>query len=210
MKGLMHHVPTNDDITNVLKEFTVDFLLKGFGYLIKSLHTQLIYNVELQIDTSHFFWLLTYFLKFAAQLELDLEFVNQVFTFEIISYLTYEGVYLCEQIQLADKINTNDLQSCLRRLHLVCFLFIFILHLNFAVKILILLYFQVVTAIREFIQTIDIYKKITHLTDEDQAQLIKLQIRICSAEDLRCLFVLLLRHYQPEIHSKQFLQVSQF
>lgn len=127
MKGLMHHIPTDDDITIVLKEFTVDFLLKGFGYLIKSLHTQLVYNLHLHIDTSHFFWLLTYFLKFAAQLELDLEFVNEVFTFEIISYLTYEGVNLCEQIQLADKINKNDLQSCLRRLHLVRIIFIFYL-----------------------------------------------------------------------------------
>ncbi|XP_077292817.1 LOW QUALITY PROTEIN: timeless [Arctopsyche grandis] len=182
VKGLMHHIPTDDDITNVLKEFTVDFLLKGYGALIKALHAQLLHNAHLQIDTSHFFWLLTYFLKFAAQLELDLEFVNQVLSFEIIAYLTFEGVNLCEQIQLADKINKIDLQSCLRRLHLA------------------------VTAIREFIQTIEIYKKISHLTDEDRVQLVKLQMCISSIKDLRCLLILLLRHYQPDIHSKQYLQ----
>lgn len=115
----MNQIPTDDDITNVLKEFTVDFLLKGYGPLVKSLHDHLLHNAHLQIDTSHFFWLLTYFLKFAAQLELDLEFINQVLSFEIIAYLTFEGVNLCEQIQLADKVNKNDLQSCLRRLHLV-------------------------------------------------------------------------------------------
>ena len=29
MKALDHHVPTDDDIADLLKEFTVDFLLKG-------------------------------------------------------------------------------------------------------------------------------------------------------------------------------------
>lgn len=38
----MHHVPTDDDISHILKEFTVDFLLKGYGYLVHELHTQLL------------------------------------------------------------------------------------------------------------------------------------------------------------------------
>jgi timeless protein len=29
VKALVHHVPTDDDIADLLKEFTVDFLLKG-------------------------------------------------------------------------------------------------------------------------------------------------------------------------------------
>lgn len=77
----------------------------------------------IQIDTSHFFWLITYFLKFTAQLEMDLEHIKFVLSFDIISYLTYEGVSLCEELEL---INANqdgmDNKSCLRRMHLVSFL----------------------------------------------------------------------------------------
>lgn len=42
MKGLIHHTPTDEDISNILKEFTVDFLLKGYGYLVQELHLQLL------------------------------------------------------------------------------------------------------------------------------------------------------------------------
>lgn len=100
MKGLIHHSPTDDDISNILKEFTVDFLLKGYGMLVADLHSKLLSDIQLSIDTSHFFWLVTYFLKFAAQLELDLEHISTVLSFEVISYLTFEGVSLCEQLEL--------------------------------------------------------------------------------------------------------------
>jgi hypothetical protein len=42
MKGLPHHIPTDEDISNILKEFTVDFLLKGYGFLVQELHAQLL------------------------------------------------------------------------------------------------------------------------------------------------------------------------
>lgn len=47
MKGLLHHAPTNEDISNILKEFTVDFLLKGYGYLVQDLHSKLLSEVDL-------------------------------------------------------------------------------------------------------------------------------------------------------------------
>ncbi|EDO63569.1 AGAP008288-PA [Anopheles gambiae str. PEST] len=182
MKGLMHHVPTDDDISHILKEFTVDFLLKGYGYLVHELHTQLLSDLQVQIDTSHFFWLVTYFLKFATQLELDLEHINSVLSFDIISYLTYEGVMLCEQLEQLSRATETDIKPCLRRIHLV------------------------VTAIREFLQALDTYKKSTHLTKEDKEKLKLLQLQISCTEDLRCLFVLLLRCYNPNIQSRQYLQ----
>uniref|UniRef100_A0A182K6R2 Timeless n=1 Tax=Anopheles christyi TaxID=43041 RepID=A0A182K6R2_9DIPT len=182
MKGLMHHVPTDDDISHILKEFTVDFLLKGYGYLVHELHTQLLSDLQVQIDTSHFFWLVTYFLKFATQLELDLEHINSVLSYDIISYLTYEGVMLCEQLEQTSRATETDIKPCLRRIHLV------------------------VTAIREFLQALDTYKKSTHLTKEDKEKLKLLQLQISGTEDLRCLFVLLLRCYNPNIQSRQYLQ----
>lgn len=71
------------------------------------------------MDKSHFFWLVTYFLKFAAQLELDLDNVSSVFSFDIISYLTYEGVTTCEELELLKLQPGSDLKPCLRRSHLV-------------------------------------------------------------------------------------------
>lgn len=93
---------------------------------------------------------------------------------------------------------------------------------------------QVVTSIREFIQAVEAYKKITHLTEEDRNHLLRLQckllihlsvtffksyvlevllifkyffpVQIAEVHDLRGLFVLLLRHYNPALQSHQFLQ----
>uniref|UniRef100_A0A6B2E730 Putative dna topoisomerase i-interacting protein n=1 Tax=Phlebotomus kandelakii TaxID=1109342 RepID=A0A6B2E730_9DIPT len=181
MKGLLYHTPTDEDISNILKEFTVDFLLKGYGCLVQELHAQLLTDLQVQIDTSHFFWLVTYFLRFAAQLELDLEHINSVLSFEIVSYLTYEGVSLCEQLDLATKQQSPDLKPCLRRMHLV------------------------VTAIREFLQALDTYKKISHLNDEDKEHLRFLQLQIGATEDIKSLFMLLLGRFNPELQSKQYL-----
>ncbi|XP_059048859.1 protein timeless isoform X2 [Achroia grisella] len=182
VQGLSHKTPTDDDISNIMKEFTVDFLLKGYNSLVQTLHSQIITNMQLEIDTSHFFWLVTYFLKFATQIELDLEHISSVLSYDIVSYLTAEGVNLCEQFELSIKLDGNNLKPSIRRLHLV------------------------VTAIREFVQAIEVYKKIAHMCKEDQDALLKLQIKMCETEDLRCLLVLLLRHYDPKYHTKQYLQ----
>ncbi|KAH8412080.1 hypothetical protein KR222_008714 [Zaprionus bogoriensis] len=182
MKGLVQHTPTDDDISNLLKEFTVDFLLKGYNYLVEELHMQLMSNAKVPIDTSHFFWLVTYFLKFAAQLELDMEHIDTILTYDVLSYLTYEGVSLCEQLELNARQEGSDLKPYLRRMHLV------------------------VTAIREFLQAIETYNKVTHLSEDDRQHLRQLQLQIAATTDLRCLFVLLLRRFNPSIHSKQYLQ----
>ncbi|KAJ0181807.1 hypothetical protein K1T71_002529 [Dendrolimus kikuchii] len=182
VQGLSHKTPTDDDISNVLKEFTVDFLLKGYNSLVQTLHNQILTNMQLEIDTSHFFWLVTYFLKFATQIELDVEHVNSVLSYDIVSYLTAEGVSLCEQFELAVKLDGNDLTPNIRRIHLV------------------------VTAIRELVHGIEVYRKLSHICKDDKDVLMKLQIKMCETEELRSLLVLLLRHYNPKYHSKQYLQ----
>lgn len=182
MKGLIHHTPSDEDISQILKEFTVDFLLKGYGFLVQELHTQLLTDLQLSIDTSHFFWLVTYFLKFAAQLELDLEHISSVLCFDIVSYLTYEGVNLCEQLELISRQGGENLKPYLRRIHLV------------------------VTAIREFLQALESYKRSSHLSPEDKDHINRLQMQISGTNDLRHLFVLLLRCYNPNLQSRQYLQ----
>lgn len=64
-----------------------------------------------------------------------------------------------------------------------------------------------VTAVREIIQAIEAYKKFPHVCEEDQQALIQLQTKMCETEELRSLLVLLLRHFNPKYHSKQYLQV---
>lgn len=115
----MHKTPTDEDISNVLKEFTVDFLLKGYNSLVQTLLNQIMTNQCLEIDISHFFWLVAYFLKFAIQIELDMEHICSILSYDIISYMTSQGVLLCEQFELSIKFNRNDLKPCLRRLQLV-------------------------------------------------------------------------------------------
>ncbi|KAL3281157.1 hypothetical protein HHI36_004375 [Cryptolaemus montrouzieri] len=182
MKGLMHHLPTDEDISNVLKEFTVDFLLKGYGTLVRDLHAQLLSNIYLHIDTSHFFWLVTYFLKFATQLELDLDHLNPVLSYDLLSYLVFQGAWVLEELEIKSKMMYMDLRPCLRRLHLV------------------------VTAIREFLQAVETYQKMIHLSDEDRNYLLKLQLQIAETQELGSLFILLLRQYNFRLQSKQYLQ----
>lgn len=138
MGNSLHHTCTDEDISNILKEFTVDFLLRGYNCLVRELYMQVLTDMviilrtfvkipgltfylfqNVQIDTCHFFWLVTYFLKFVAQLELDLENISWVLSFDIISYLTFEGASLCEQLELISKQPGTDLKPCLRRMHLV-------------------------------------------------------------------------------------------
>ncbi|KAK5646785.1 hypothetical protein RI129_005249 [Pyrocoelia pectoralis] len=181
VKGLMHHVPTDEDITNLLKGFTVDFLLKAFGVLVQDLYTHLLTNVDIPIDISHFFWLITYFLKFATQLELDLEFINPILSYNIISYLVFQAVLLFEEFEISCRTPIN-IKPSLRRLHLV------------------------VTAIREFIQSLETYEKVTQISDSDHERLLTLQVQMTEMEELRNLFLLLLRHYDSNYQSKQYLQ----
>ncbi|KAG8232642.1 hypothetical protein J437_LFUL012602 [Ladona fulva] len=223
VKGVLHHIPTDDDISNLLKEFTLDFLLQGYGPLVSGLHMKLLSccthrapgvhpsstasiicskpsllpssptirspSPDLPpppIDTSHFFWLITFFLRFSSQLELELEHISMVLSYDILSYLVYEGVGLCEEVELAMlHCQEFDVKPCLRRIHLV------------------------VTAIREFVQAVESYEKMAMNIpgrEGDRVYLEMLKRQMAATRDLRCLFVLLLQHYNPSVMSKQYLQ----
>lgn len=119
MKTVLHHIPTDEDVADVLKEFTVDLLLKAFSILVQDLYTYLVTNVNVSMDISYFLWLVTYFLKFATQLELDLEIINPVLSFNVVSYLVFQGILLFENFQISCRMSYTNVKPCLRRLHLV-------------------------------------------------------------------------------------------
>lgn len=62
------------------------------------------------------------------------------------------------------------------------------------------------TAIREYLQAVNTYKNINHLTCEDQMHIVNLQLQIASMENFRSLFLLLIRQYNTSLQSKQYLQ----
>ncbi|XP_018336534.1 protein timeless [Agrilus planipennis] len=182
LKGLIRYSPTDDDITNILKEFTISFLLKGYAELVFDLHAQLLTNYHMQIDTSHFFWLVTFFLKFATELELEWEMLKPVLSFQIISYLVFQGVWIYEELEILYKNAESEIRPSLRRLHLT------------------------VTALKEFLQAVDTYSKATCLTERNRKELEKLKTQIVGMEELKRLFVLLLYQYDKNTQSKQYLQ----
>merc|ERR1719232_755278 len=55
------------------------------------------------MDKSHFFWLLTYFLKFARQLEIGMDLIGGVLSIDTLSYITFEGVEQIETMDLANR-----------------------------------------------------------------------------------------------------------
>ena len=85
VKAMVHHVPTDHDIAELLTEFTVDFLLKGFSNLVSTVRKNILISEtqstqNLHMEQSHYMWLVTYFLKFSAQvcrLFLDISTKNQ-------------------------------------------------------------------------------------------------------------------------------------
>ena len=77
VNSLVHYIPTDTDIDECLMEFTVDFLLNGFSDLVETYRQTLLRDEaeqpQFQTDRTQFLWLIEYFLKFAAQLEVEVE-----------------------------------------------------------------------------------------------------------------------------------------
>ncbi|CAG7727040.1 unnamed protein product [Allacma fusca] len=167
--------PTDEDISTLLRDFTVHFLIQGYGSLVTLLQDQLGQNPPTIIDKSHFLWLITYFLKFATQLELDLETLKAVLSERTLSYLTFEGLVMSEDLSICK----DNLKPHLRRMHLV------------------------VTSIREFILAVETYSK---MPTEDSTYIDMLQNQIIEIQELRYLFLLLIRVFKPGRQSKQYLQ----
>ena len=181
VKAMVNHSPTDDDISDLLKEFTVDFLHNGYSSLVQQLLLKLARNeTNIVMDKSHFLWLLTYFLKFASQLEIGMDLIGKVISFDTLSYITYEGVDQLETLELANRERRVDLGPNLRRIHLV------------------------VTALREFFQTIASYRE-KNLSFQEKKHIDTLRLQSLYSNECRHLLVILLRRYNPESQSTQYL-----
>ena len=181
VKAMVNHAPSDDDISELLKEFTVDFLHNGYSSLVQQLLLKLGRNESnILMDKSHFLWLLTYFLKFASQLEIGLDLIGKVISFDTLSYITFEGVDQVETLELANRERKEDLGPNLRRIHLV------------------------VTALREFFQTIASYRE-KNLSPQEKTHIDDLRLQSLYAKECRQLLVILLRKFNPQHQTQQYL-----
>lgn len=152
------------------------------------LHQQLLRQDALPLDKSHFLWLITYFLRFASQLELDMEHLNDIFSIDLLCYLTWEAVHETEHFEMRSLQPSADLKPCLRRLHLG------------------------VTAIREYLQALETYSRLAvpngsgqQLTPAVEEKIALLRGYLPAIKDLRQVFLLELRQYSPAIQSRRYL-----
>lgn len=154
------------------------------------LHQQLLQQDDLPLDKSHFLWLITYFLRFASQLELDMEHFKDVFTIDLLCYLTWEAVRETEEFEMNSLRPSIDLKPCLRRLHLG------------------------VTAIREYLQALETYSRLGSSQNAAgngssqgyEERICQLRGYLPAIRDLRQLFLLQLRHFNPIIQSRRYLR----
>lgn len=173
--------------------FIIYLFLKYLGYntLVGQLHQQLLQHDALPLDKSHFLWLITYFLRFASQLELDMEHFKDIFTIDLLCYLTWEAVRETEEFEMNSLQPSVDLKPCLRRLHLG------------------------VTAIREYLQALETYSRLgtgaqgsagSTQGSEEREKICQLRGYLPAIRDLRQLFLLQLRHFNPVIQSRRYLR----
>ena len=143
------------------------------------------------MDEAQFFWLISYFLSFAPVLKLDMEHVKDVLNIEILTYLTWGVV---RETEMLDKnaFRSKKLDSNVRRLH------------------------RGVRAIREFLQVLEMYSlavgkpQQSEVVDSNKSQCFqegarKLHSYLLQMRDLRQVFLLLLRQYNPNFQDRQYV-----
>ena len=178
-------VPTNDDIAALLKDFVFMFLHNSFTELILEMKENMMQQ-RIELDDSHFFWLIGYFVKLAVSIDLEFHHMEPLLTPELFSLLVYKGVLLNEDIEVAvtrkpsADFKSDDRKIILKKMHLV------------------------VSAIRELLYAVLSYMPKQEVRP-DRESLRHLRHKLAEMSDLRQLFLLYVRSYLPTVHTKQFL-----
>merc|ERR550532_2310639 len=109
-----------------------------------------------------------------------MDLIGNVISFDTLSYITYEGVDQLETLELANRERREDLGPNIRRIHLV------------------------VTALREFFQTIAAYRE-KSLSFKEKKHIDTLRLQSLYSKECRHLLVLLLRRFNPQSQTLQYL-----
>ncbi|EFX87203.1 putative TIMELESS/TIM-1 protein [Daphnia pulex] len=188
MKGnVVEYKPTDESTLILLKGFTINFIRQGYNTLVGQLHQQMLKqhgDAHFQLlDKSHFLWLISYFLPIASRLELSVEHLKDVLTIDLLCYLTWETVQQTEELEINAFQHSVDLKPCVRRLHLC------------------------VKAIREYLKTLERFSRpLTSRNANAPDNLItRLGGYVPAIRDLRQLFLLQLRQFDPVVQSRRYL-----
>lgn len=141
-------------------------------------------------DKSDFVWFISYFLPFVSQLKMNLNLFKDIFTIDILCYLTWESVRQTEEFEMNSlRLPASaDLESNKRRLH------------------------RSVKAILEYLRILEQHTRPSNHF-EKHAHRRELQERVCkqlcsylpAARDIRQLFLLQLLQFNPDIQSRRYL-----
>lgn len=152
------------------------------------LHQKLLQDNHPRLDKSHFLWLICYFLPFIPQLKLEVEHYPDIFSIDLLCYLTWEAVSQTEELEIYSFQPSVDVKPCVRRLHLV------------------------VKAIGEYLQALAKYSeadssqiKGLSLKGHQEKRISQLCHFLPAIRDLRQVFLLQLHHFNPMIQSRRYL-----
>lgn len=166
-----------DDVNRILAVFGVTVLKNGFKDLVANLITYLTdsSNSGNPLDQSYLTWLLSYFLKFIFLPEMTYDFVDTAVSLQIVNFLTYLAVDSAEVLasQFVDgdvkNVGTPVDPTALRRVHLC------------------------VMALREVFHSLNYISNCMRLNPEETKNLRENFFKIACLQDLRKIFILLLR-----------------
>ncbi|XP_077512437.1 timeless [Amblyomma americanum] len=162
------HVPSNDDISNMLQSFTISFLHSGYGSLVTELMRVNHEQGSSLIDRCHFLWVVGYFTGLATALGLSLHHVRPVLSVEVVGLLIFEAIAVCQELDLAQHQSAEGSKLLKKRYHLV------------------------VRAFREFIAAIGTYNSRCKGVGDDMRRLC---VSLARLEDLRNIPLLLIRKW---------------
>jgi len=189
---------TLDEMIEYLREKLFDFALAfmkvGWGHMIKCIRSVLMNQKKnkYQLEGHYFMWLVQYFLRIAQSKELPFQNVRSCLNIDVISLLLSLSVMSCEDVAKAIVQNSGNYggsESAMRKE---------------AVMGHVRKNYMTVVALLEFLRAMNYYQTI-NMGEDDKNYLCSLQNSVVQLSDLRYLFVLLMRQYKPELHTKQYL-----
>jgi hypothetical protein len=140
------------------------------------------------LDKPQFFWLIAYFLGFASILKPAFESIKNVLNIDILCYLTWEAI--CEIGRLDKNTLQRSMDANPRRIH------------------------RCVRAIREYLQAFQVYYRLNRTrvnlsgpgsSYQYHRWTYLLRGYLPAMRDLRQLFLLLLRQFNPKFHCRRLL-----
>lgn len=108
--------PSDDDICELLKDFTLKFVHSFFASFVIDLKS-LLSQSSLQIDLSHFLWILSYFLKISISIDLKLTHLKPLLDVDLFNFLVLQGQKIHKSIQLSPF--SHESQPKLKKLNLL-------------------------------------------------------------------------------------------